>query len=182
MRKGCRRGGSARDGCSGAAGQLRPVPARSLGGGERGKGLGGTDAARRRTFPRDRGRAADALRAPQENGNRADIRWATFTDGVGNGLRVVGEEPFDFAARRWTDQQLDAARQPSDLVPGPVSTFTPSMPSRASAAPLWDPVSCLSTGSNSRRRTSRSSWLPCSRAETVERPAAPEFLVRRVAP
>ncbi|MFD9303420.1 hypothetical protein ACFWCB_12330 [Streptomyces sp. NPDC060048] len=46
---------------------------------------------------------------PQENGNRADLRWVTCTDGAGNGLRVVGEEPFRFAARRWTDQQLDAA-------------------------------------------------------------------------
>ncbi|NUP52632.1 MAG: DUF4981 domain-containing protein [Catenulispora sp.] len=57
---------------------------------------------------------------PQENGNRADTRWATFTDGAGNGLRVEGEELFQFAARRWTDRQLDAARHDTDLVPGPV--------------------------------------------------------------
>lgn len=57
---------------------------------------------------------------PQENGNRADIRWAAFTDGAGTGLCIVGEEPFHFAARRWTDQQLDAARHHNDLVPGPV--------------------------------------------------------------
>jgi len=57
---------------------------------------------------------------PQENGNRADTRWAAFTDDAGNGLRVVGEQPFHFAARRWTDRQLDAARHHSDLVPGPV--------------------------------------------------------------
>ncbi|MGW2817358.1 beta-galactosidase small subunit-related protein [Streptomyces sp. NPDC001415] len=31
-----------------------------------------------------------------------------------------GEEPFHFAARRWTDRQLDAARHHTDLVPGPV--------------------------------------------------------------
>lgn len=57
---------------------------------------------------------------PRENGNRADSRWATLTDRAGNGPRVVGEEPFHFAARRWTDQQLDAARHHGDLVPGPV--------------------------------------------------------------
>uniref|UniRef100_A0AAU2VED9 Beta-galactosidase n=1 Tax=Streptomyces sp. NBC_00003 TaxID=2903608 RepID=A0AAU2VED9_9ACTN len=57
---------------------------------------------------------------PQENGNRADIRWAALTDRAGNGLRVAGEEPFHFAARRWTDRQLDAARHHIDLVPGPV--------------------------------------------------------------
>ncbi|MEV5276969.1 beta-galactosidase domain 4-containing protein [Streptomyces sp. NPDC052002] len=57
---------------------------------------------------------------PQENGNRADVRWAAFTDRAGNGLRVAGEDPFHFAARRWTDRQLDAARHHSDLVPGPV--------------------------------------------------------------
>ncbi|GAA1171871.1 hypothetical protein F4556_006502 [Kitasatospora gansuensis] len=57
---------------------------------------------------------------PQENSNRADTRWATFTDPAGNGMRIAGEEPFHFSARRWTDQQLDAARHHTELVPGPV--------------------------------------------------------------
>jgi beta-galactosidase len=57
---------------------------------------------------------------PQENGNRADVRWATFTDGAGNGLRIASDESFHLAARRWTDRQLDAARHHSELVPGAV--------------------------------------------------------------
>ncbi|MBW8817607.1 MAG: DUF4981 domain-containing protein, partial [Streptomyces sp.] len=56
---------------------------------------------------------------PQENGNRADVRWATFTDGAGNGLRIASEVPFHVAARRWTDRHLDAARHNNELVPGP---------------------------------------------------------------
>ncbi|WP_194922536.1 glycoside hydrolase family 2 TIM barrel-domain containing protein [Catenulispora pinisilvae] len=57
---------------------------------------------------------------PQENGNRADVRWATFTDKAGNGLRIASEDPFQLTARRWTDRQLDAARHHSELMPGPM--------------------------------------------------------------
>jgi beta-galactosidase len=55
---------------------------------------------------------------PQENGNRAGVRWATLTDGDGNGIRVRGEPTFDLTARPWTSEQLDAARHPTDLHPG----------------------------------------------------------------
>ncbi|GAA2425842.1 glycoside hydrolase family 2 TIM barrel-domain containing protein [Streptomyces glaucus] len=50
---------------------------------------------------------------PQENGARADVRWAEI-----GGLRVEGEPEFWFTARRWTTEQLDAARHLTDLVPG----------------------------------------------------------------
>lgn len=51
---------------------------------------------------------------PQENGARADVRWAEI-----GGLRVEGDPEFWFSARRWTNEQLDAARHRTDLVPGP---------------------------------------------------------------
>ncbi|WP_432136964.1 glycoside hydrolase family 2 TIM barrel-domain containing protein [Streptomyces sp. bgisy154] len=50
---------------------------------------------------------------PQENGARADVRWAEL-----GGLRVEGDPVFWFTARRWTTEQLDAARHRTDLVPG----------------------------------------------------------------
>ncbi|MFC9961670.1 glycoside hydrolase family 2 TIM barrel-domain containing protein [Streptomyces nigra] len=50
---------------------------------------------------------------PQENGARADVRWAQI-----GGLRVDGEPEFWFTARPWTTEQLDAARHRTDLVPG----------------------------------------------------------------
>jgi beta-galactosidase len=53
---------------------------------------------------------------PQENGNRADVRWATLTDTDGNGIRVEGEPTFDLTARPWTSEHLDQARHPTDLV------------------------------------------------------------------
>ncbi|MEV6481892.1 glycoside hydrolase family 2 TIM barrel-domain containing protein [Streptomyces sp. NPDC051576] len=63
----------------------------------------------------------DALQTPyvmpQENGNRSDARWATFTDTSGHGLRVEGWPGFDFTARRWTAEDLDAARHTTDLKP-----------------------------------------------------------------
>jgi beta-galactosidase len=56
---------------------------------------------------------------PQENGNRTDVRWVRLTDSSGAGLRAVAEEStLDFTARRWTSEQLDAARHTTDLVPG----------------------------------------------------------------
>jgi beta-galactosidase len=55
---------------------------------------------------------------PQENGNRADVRWATITNDQGLGLRVQGEPTIDLTVRPWTSEQLDEARHPIDLVPG----------------------------------------------------------------
>ncbi|MEU1304181.1 glycoside hydrolase family 2 TIM barrel-domain containing protein [Streptomyces shenzhenensis] len=50
---------------------------------------------------------------PQENGARADVRWAEI-----GGLRVEGDPEFWFTARRWTTEHLDAAAHLSDLTPG----------------------------------------------------------------
>lgn len=50
---------------------------------------------------------------PQENGARADVRWAEI-----GGLRIEGEPEFWFTARRWTTEQLDAAAHLTDLTPG----------------------------------------------------------------
>jgi beta-galactosidase len=62
----------------------------------------------------------DALQTPyvfpQENGNRADVRWVTLTDDNGAGLRVSGEPTLGFTARRWTTEDLDAARHAGELV------------------------------------------------------------------
>ncbi|MBD0842898.1 glycoside hydrolase family 2 TIM barrel-domain containing protein [Streptomyces sp. TRM68416] len=55
---------------------------------------------------------------PQENGNRADVRWAEVSDGSG-AVHIRGEELFHLSARPWTDRQLDAARHQTELTPGP---------------------------------------------------------------
>jgi beta-galactosidase len=52
---------------------------------------------------------------PQENGNRRHVRWASLR-GPGGGLRIEGEPAFDLTVRRWTSEDLDAARHPTDLV------------------------------------------------------------------
>lgn len=65
----------------------------------------------------------DALQTPyvrpQENGARADVRWAELRDAAGRGLRMVAAgDPLWFTARRWTSEELDAADHTTDLVPG----------------------------------------------------------------
>lgn len=55
---------------------------------------------------------------PQENGNRAEVRWLTISDDTGKLLTVTGDHIFNFTARRWTTEQLDKARHPTDLEPG----------------------------------------------------------------
>jgi beta-galactosidase len=68
--------------------------------------------------------SVDALQTPyvrpQENGARADVRWARLRRGDGAGIRIEGEPLFWFTARRWTSEQLDAAGHTPDLVPGEV--------------------------------------------------------------
>lgn len=53
---------------------------------------------------------------PQENGRRADVRWASFADADGRGLSVAGD--FAFTARRWTDADLAAATHRNELTAG----------------------------------------------------------------
>ncbi|WP_151475477.1 glycoside hydrolase family 2 TIM barrel-domain containing protein [Streptomyces albicerus] len=56
---------------------------------------------------------------PQENGARADVRWAEVSWGEDfSALRVEGEPEFWFTARRWTSEDLDAAGHLTDLTPG----------------------------------------------------------------
>ncbi|HEY3086885.1 MAG TPA: glycoside hydrolase family 2 TIM barrel-domain containing protein [Jatrophihabitantaceae bacterium] len=53
---------------------------------------------------------------PQENGNRRLVRWAELF-GPDGGVRIEGVPTFELTVRRWTNEDLDAARHPSDLVP-----------------------------------------------------------------
>jgi beta-galactosidase len=56
---------------------------------------------------------------PQENGNRSEVRWVVLSEEAGSQvLRIEGSPTFEFSARRWTSEDLDAARHTSELVPG----------------------------------------------------------------
>jgi beta-galactosidase len=57
---------------------------------------------------------------PQENGNRTDTRWVSFTDATGAGLLARGAPVLEFTARRWTSEALDADGHTVDLVPTPL--------------------------------------------------------------
>jgi beta-galactosidase len=65
----------------------------------------------------------DALQTPyvrpQENGARADVRWAELRREDGTGLRIDGEPPFWFTARPWSTQALDAAGHTHELKRSP---------------------------------------------------------------
>ncbi|MCK2219154.1 DUF4981 domain-containing protein [Actinomadura sp. ATCC 31491] len=50
---------------------------------------------------------------PQENGHRAEVRWADFGP-----FLVSGDPVFGMTARRWGTEELAAARHRPDLVPG----------------------------------------------------------------
>ncbi|WP_154792548.1 glycoside hydrolase family 2 TIM barrel-domain containing protein [Occultella kanbiaonis] len=54
---------------------------------------------------------------PQETGNRHRARWLELTGAGTTGLRVAGAPTFDFTARRWSTEALDAARHPHELRP-----------------------------------------------------------------
>jgi beta-galactosidase len=51
---------------------------------------------------------------PQENGNRRLVRWAEIR-GAAGGLRIEGAPTFDLTVRRWTSDDLDAAKHTTDL-------------------------------------------------------------------
>ena len=51
---------------------------------------------------------------PQENGNRRHVRWAELR-GPDGGVRIEGAPTFELTVRRWTSEDLDAARHTTDL-------------------------------------------------------------------
>jgi beta-galactosidase len=55
---------------------------------------------------------------PQENGARADVRWAELRRADGSGLRVDGAPPFWLTARPWATEALDAAAHTHELTRG----------------------------------------------------------------
>lgn len=52
---------------------------------------------------------------PQENGHRIGVRKALLHAADGSGLAIEGEPDFGLTVRRWTSEDLDAARHTSDL-------------------------------------------------------------------
>jgi beta-galactosidase len=54
---------------------------------------------------------------PQENGNRRRVREARLLDAAGRGLRVTASPAADLTVRRWTGEDLDAARHTCELRP-----------------------------------------------------------------
>ena len=47
-----------------------------------------------------------AYPAPQENGNRTDVRWLVLSDGEGDGIMVKGIPQFEFSALHFMPEQL----------------------------------------------------------------------------
>lgn len=52
---------------------------------------------------------------PQENGNRHDVKWATFSDETGVGLKISGKPRFDFSAHFYTNEDLEEATHTYEL-------------------------------------------------------------------
>jgi beta-galactosidase/beta-glucuronidase len=52
---------------------------------------------------------------PQENGNKADVRWATFTNAHGAGLMVIGLPSLNVSAHHYTAHDLTDARHTYEL-------------------------------------------------------------------
>ncbi len=52
---------------------------------------------------------------PQDVGNRTEVRWLTFTNRSGQGLKVLGTKPLSISAWPFTLADLAAARHPFEL-------------------------------------------------------------------
>jgi len=47
--------------------------------------------------------------SPQDNANRSDVRWTSFTDSEGEGLKIKGLQPLSFRAWPYTEEDLEQA-------------------------------------------------------------------------
>ncbi len=53
---------------------------------------------------------------PGENGNRTDVRWVTFTDAKGNGIRATGEPQIYFSAWPYKMEELERVPHPYEML------------------------------------------------------------------
>ncbi|HSN42947.1 MAG TPA: glycoside hydrolase family 2 TIM barrel-domain containing protein [Propionibacteriaceae bacterium] len=58
---------------------------------------------------------------PQENGNRAGVRWAEIAGEGGGGVRIDGDAEFNLTLRPWTSEALHEAAHTTDLRPDKVA-------------------------------------------------------------
>jgi len=56
-----------------------------------------------------------AYPAPQDNANRCDVRWFSFSEENGRGIKVTGLQPLCFHAWPYTEDDLKKAKHPFDL-------------------------------------------------------------------
>jgi evolved beta-galactosidase subunit alpha len=54
---------------------------------------------------------------PQENGNRSDCDWVSFSDDDKNGLIFIANDTFDFSASHYEISDLELAKHTVDLKP-----------------------------------------------------------------
>ncbi len=54
---------------------------------------------------------------PQENGNRTDVRWVSFTNKAGDGVMFLGDPLIEFSAWPYRQDQLENARHDYELRP-----------------------------------------------------------------
>ena len=52
---------------------------------------------------------------PEENGNKTDVRWVTFTDAQGSGLRAQGLPLLEVSAHHYSTENLTRAQHTSEL-------------------------------------------------------------------
>lgn len=52
---------------------------------------------------------------PQENGNKSDVRWATFTDDAGWGLHIESQPLLNISAHHFTTEDLTQAKHTFEL-------------------------------------------------------------------
>ena len=50
---------------------------------------------------------------PQENGNRTDTRWVTFTNTNGNGIIIRASKTFEFSAHNQKNEDFDGGNDKS---------------------------------------------------------------------
>ncbi len=53
--------------------------------------------------------------APQDNANRCDVRWFSFSEGKGHCFKITGLQPLCFHAWPYTEDDLEKAKHPFDL-------------------------------------------------------------------
>lgn len=104
---------------------------------------------------------------PQDNGNRTDVKWVSFTDERGMGFVTIAEDNLNFSAHYYTTEDIEKAKHRTDLKKRDLITLNIDYKHHGLGSNSCGPVPLPQHSLKPRDFTFNISWKPCCEGENL---------------